>query len=63
MTDQQKGLVVNLLTNDGQELPEHQRHVVNSAMRGTLGQGTKLLLDEIFRETIRKEAEKLNREE
>ncbi len=58
MTDTQKAAFVMMATNDGQELPEHQLHVVKAALRGELGRATKMVFDDLYRQVLESELEK-----
>jgi hypothetical protein len=53
-----KAIFIMAATNDGQDLPLHHRHVIQAALRDELGEGTKILFDEIYRQTVEREAEK-----
>ncbi len=47
------------MTNDGKDLPEHQRHVFMSALRDDLGDATKMVFDDLYRQVLESGLEKI----
>ena len=59
MTDIQKAVFIMMATNDGKDLPEHQRHVFMSALHDDLGDATKMVFDDLYRQVLESELEKI----
>jgi hypothetical protein len=47
------------MTNDGKDLPEHQRDVFMSALRDDLGDATKMVFDDLYRQVLESGLEKI----
>ena len=64
MTDYtEKAVAVLKATNGGDDLPEHQRHVVHAALRDNLGDATKMVFDDLCQQVLGAELEKVKQDE
>ncbi len=59
MIDTQKAVFIMMATNDGKDLSENQRHVFMSALHDNLGDETKMAFDDLYRQVLESELEKI----
>ena len=48
MTNLEKAMMIIKATNQGTDLEKHHKHIVESALQGELGQGTRLIFEDLW---------------